>query len=184
MDIISLPWGQDDIWVHISISEQILWELWIELREEYSLSPMEISQIHKVSARHACLESNEEKCYRSDAENGMLKLCKWGDLLGYIFAHKWIADKIEFYERGSLWVSKEFWGNGLGKYLMFKMTQKLAGENILSVTSNNIVQSVNELLMDYEILQPEWTLKQMIEVRWQMKDDYRYFINEKLMRIL
>jgi len=38
---------------------------------------------------------------------------------------------------------------------MFKMTQKLAGENILSVTSNNIVQSVNELLMDYEVLGPK-----------------------------
>jgi len=173
-----------DIWNHIENSEENLAYLWIEIREEYTLTQTEISHIHRIANEHSCLQWGDEMFYIQDAENGIIKLYKWKNLLGYIFAHSGEIDDIKYYERGSLWVSECLQWHSLWKYLMIKMTKKLWSKKILSVTWNKIVQSVNEIIMDYEVTKPKWILKEMIENRWKMKSNYRYFINEQLMQIL
>ena len=184
MEIIPLPSGKTDIASHMSITESLLSRLWIEMRYEDFITPSEIHHIQQASESHACLEVSDKQHYVNDAENGVLKLYRWDKLLGYIFAHSWTIHGIDYHERGSLWVDKSLYGKWLWKYLMAQMTEKLEWENILSVTSNTIVQNVNELLMDYEILNPNYKLREMVEARWEMKPDYRYFTNERLMRLL
>ncbi len=184
MDIIPLASEQDNIWTQIEHTEKTLRGLWVSVHQDYALSIDEIRQIHAVANTHDCLTSSNHESYQKDAKNGMLKLKRGSELVWYIFAYRWEVEDIGFFERGSLWVDTSLSGNELWKYLMLKMTEKLSGKNILSVTSNIVVQNVNELLMDYEIINPAWVVKEMIEKRWAMKDDYRYFINEKLMKIL
>ena len=68
--------------------------------------------------------------------------------------------------------------------LMQKMTELLEWNNILSVTSNPTVQKVNNIIMNYEVTNPNGLMKDIIESWWPLHDDYKYYINNNLKQIL
>ena len=164
--------------------EKILNSLGLKLEKSYTIIEEELSIIMKITKHDKHLEIHNDKYFSDHAKNGFLKLYKWNELKWFIFAHDLEVKWIKFYERGTLWIEENLRQHWLWRMLMNKMTKSLEWKNILSVTSNPTVQKVNEIIMDYEVTNPEWLIKQIIEIWWPLHNDYKYYINVKLKEIL
>lgn len=156
----------------------------IESETKYTLSEEELKLVQYATQKEEYLETHDDETYLENVKNWVIILKEWEKIIWFIFNFNYKFKTEDLYERWTLWVDWEYRWLNLWKYLMFKMTQHLNWKSIISVTSNPIVQKINEILMEYEVTSPEWDFKESLEENWPLNDKYRYFITEKIAELL
>lgn len=161
-----------------------VWDSDIHCAYVNELSRWDAIFISEKTLENPHLEFHPPEYFEKQVQNGAIVLrCQW-NIEWFIFESNYEYRWHEVSERWSLWLSKKLQWRSLWAFLMHKKTQYMWWKCVLSVTKNAIVQRVNEQLMDYEVFNPEWDFKDLIELGWPIHEDYRYFINAKLHEVL
>ncbi len=169
---------------YITKKEKYLIKEWFKSEIKFILTKKELNLIQKATKEEDNLESHNNRIYIENAHNWIIFLTKWSKIIGFIFNFSYKFKEQDIFERGTLWIDPEFRQYGFWKYLMFKMTKYLNWKPIVSVTSNSIVQKINEVLMEYEIIEPEWDFRKSLEENWPLNSKYRYFISNKIAKLI
>ncbi len=162
----------------------------ITLTLVYHLSDDLLEVIAKRSQELPSLYSVNVDLLKTRLENGVFLLKKEDEVIGHIFAHKHLVNKIEVFERSSLWVSRDYRNANLGLLLMSKMTRLYDDKFLISIAQTSKVHHYNELLgmSHITLAQMSNVLVETLEELGKLRDElkYRYYVNayfEKGMRI-
>ncbi len=114
-------------------------------------------------------------------QNGCFLLKKDEEIVGHIFAHKHIVNQHHIYERGSLWIKKEYRNSNLGLLLMYKLTAVYKNDFVISIARATIVHHNNELLgMKHVMLSGmSEVLVNALEKIGKLRDEltYKYYVS-------
>lgn len=162
---------------------ELVRKLGLTIKEENFITDKEAGEIVEITSRESNdLEHHEKNHFINNAKDGILKVYNSEDeLKGFIFAHKWMVEGVEFYERGTLWIDRSLRRHWIGKFLMYKMTKKLEWKGIISVTAHQGVQDINRKLMGYEIDKPKGLLEKIVLAGWPINETYKVYVNDLLM---
>jgi len=150
----------------------------------FELTPKELEFIVNKSESNRSLEYHDANYFQQKAASGAMLLKQWDELVGFIFEHNYIYQGEPISERWTLWVSPKLRGQKMGAFLMHSMTDKIRDKPLMSVTNVPVVQHINQTIMDFEVICPEWSFRSLVEEWWPIHDNYRIFINNKFHDLL
>lgn len=178
-------WNNDiQIDEYILKKEKEINEKWVKQEVKYTLTNEELDIIQKATKEEENLAVHNDENYLENVKNWAIFLTIWNETMGFIFSFNYEFKWQDIFERGTLWINPKYREHGFWKYLMYKMTNHLNWKPIVSVTSNEIVQKINEILMEFEIIDPEGSFKESLEENWPLNDKYRYFVTKKVEELL